>query len=120
MLRQPRHGSLRHLARFQPVVVHAQQACTWLQLADRWQGEDRLQERGQLFLSGRRHQKIPEGAEASTLVRIADGIPFTEDLVEQSAFAAVPGCDPFPHRPVEIAKTLFELAKICQQRIRRV
>jgi hypothetical protein len=119
LLGQARHRSLRHLAGFQPVVVDAQHAFVRLELAHRRQAQTDCEQFGQLLLPRRRHQKVPEGAEASALVRIADGVALAEQLVQQRAPATRPGRDLFAHGPIEVAKALLKLAEVRQQRICR-
>ena len=77
-----------------------------------------MQQLGQFFLARRRHQELPEGAEAAALVGIGNGVALAENLREQLALAAAPGGDAFAHLAIEVAEVLFHLAKIGQQAAR--
>src|SRR2546429_9908864 len=83
------------------------------------QSEYNLQKRRELLLARRRHKEIPESTEALALVRTGDGVALREDLFQQRAFAALPGCNALANRAIQRAEVLLHFAEIREQAARR-
>src|SRR5690606_14664435 len=113
--RQQRDGALRVLAGVEPVVVDPAHAPVRPQLGDRGMAEDAFEVLGHLLLALLGDEQLPEGTEAAPLVRTVDRVAFTQDLGDQVALAAAPGCDLFTYRSVERAEVLLYLPEVTQQ-----
>ena len=115
LLGEPGHGALGVFTGLEPVVMYPPQARFGLHGLYRRQGQHLRQQPAQLLLAGRRHEKIPEGAETPALVRIGDGVPLAHDLFQERSLGALPQGDAFAHPPVEGAEIVLHLAKIGEQ-----
>ncbi len=70
LLRQARHGALRHFTRLDPIVVNADETPIRLELLHGSKFEHPRQQLRKFVLARRRHQKIPERTKALALVGI--------------------------------------------------
>src|SRR5919106_2759066 len=98
---------LRALGSVDPVEVDAGQL-----RVDVGYGLDLLQtleQIAQLVLLACGQQEVVERLEAAALVRLADAVTATEDVVEQLALRARPLRDSLPHLAVEPAEVLLHL-----------
>ena len=77
------------------------------------------QQRRKLLLPRRRHQEIPERAEALALVAARDGVALREDLFQQRSLAALKRGDALAHRAVQRAEILLHFPEVAEQAARR-
>src|SRR5690625_495683 len=100
--------------------MYTPQATIGLERHNRLKLEDLFEQFAELILTRRRHQKVPKGAKAATLVRISNGIMLTKDFLKHLALPAFEPGHTLAHPAVELPKVVLNLAKISQQSARGV
>src|SRR5690625_1660006 len=84
--------------------MYTPQATIGLERHNRLKLEDLFEQFAELILTRRRHQKVPKGAKAATLVRISNGIMLTKDFLKHLALPAFEPGHTLAHPAVELPK----------------
>src|SRR5690625_8008563 len=100
--------------------MYTPQATIGLERHNRLKLEDLFEQFAELILTRRRHQKVPKGAKAATLVRISNGIMLTKDFLKHLALPAFEPGHTLAHPAAELPKVVLNLAQISQQSARGV
>ena len=77
------------------------------------------EQRREFLLPRRRHQEIPERAEALALIAPRDGVALRKNLLQQRSLAAFERSDALAHRAVQRAEILLHFPEVAEQAARR-